>query len=219
MNAAIKRGPGRPMRYKTAAGEVCPGVTTILSRFKESGALLHWAWTQGIEGKDYRTTRDNAASTGSAAHALVEQEIHGEEAVPGSEETARALGNFRKWREVVRLRIVTTEMPYISERHRFGGTLDYIALVNDELCIVDLKTSNGVYPEYICQLGAYMMLWEENNPGELLAGAHLLRIGKETAAWAHYSWGRPTMELGARLFLCLREAFGMDKELKKVSGL
>ena len=39
-------------------GQRLPSVTTVLSRFKDSGGLIHWAWSLGKEGKDYREERD-----------------------------------------------------------------------------------------------------------------------------------------------------------------
>jgi len=69
---------GRPSSgYRTPEGERVVGVTTVLSRFKESGGLIHWAWQQGRDGLDYRESRDKAANAGSIAHTLVELDIHG----------------------------------------------------------------------------------------------------------------------------------------------
>ena len=40
----VAKSTGRPKAgYKNAAGEKVPGVTTVIGRFKDSGALLHWA--------------------------------------------------------------------------------------------------------------------------------------------------------------------------------
>ena len=47
--------------YKTQDGVRVPSVTTVISRFKEAGALMYWAWNEGKEGRDYRETRDAAA--------------------------------------------------------------------------------------------------------------------------------------------------------------
>lgn len=58
--------------YRLKDGTRVPSVTTIISRFKESGGLVHWAWQLGIDGKDYRKVRDEAADAGTLAHALLE---------------------------------------------------------------------------------------------------------------------------------------------------
>ena len=33
-------------------GKLLPGTTTIIGKFKNSGALIHWAWKQGMDGID-----------------------------------------------------------------------------------------------------------------------------------------------------------------------
>jgi len=57
--------------YKNAQGKRIPGVTTVISNLGWSkGGLMHWAWEQGINGIDYKETRDKAADTGTIAHAM-----------------------------------------------------------------------------------------------------------------------------------------------------
>ena len=60
--------------YFNKAGQRLPSVTTIISRFKESGGLIHWAWNLGREGQDYRQVRDEAADAGTLAHAMIEED-------------------------------------------------------------------------------------------------------------------------------------------------
>jgi hypothetical protein len=69
--------------YKLQSGEKVPGVTTIIGRFKESGALLWWAFGQGKaaergEINSLYDVRDQAAEAGTIAHSLVERYIKGE---------------------------------------------------------------------------------------------------------------------------------------------
>ena len=61
--------------YKDSKGTRLPGTTTIINRFKESGGLIHWAWTVGRDGGDYRKARDKAADAGTIAHDMIEQFI------------------------------------------------------------------------------------------------------------------------------------------------
>src|SRR3990167_1835908 len=88
--------------YRLKDGTRVPSVTTVIGRFKESGALIHWAWEQGAAGKDYRETRDSAADSGTKAHTLVEQWIRGEPLViDGPEDVVRrarqAFDAFLSW--------------------------------------------------------------------------------------------------------------------------
>ena len=56
--------------YKLADGTKVPGVTTVIGKLKDAGPLMYWAWQQGVEGKDFRETRDAAASAGTVVHAF-----------------------------------------------------------------------------------------------------------------------------------------------------
>ncbi len=38
--------------YRDADGKRIPGVTTIIGRFKESGALIRWAYGRGRDGEE-----------------------------------------------------------------------------------------------------------------------------------------------------------------------
>ena len=65
--AAVIRGGGRPDAYRGADGKKLPSVTTVLSRFKESGGLIRWAYGQGQakergEINDLYDSRDAAAN-------------------------------------------------------------------------------------------------------------------------------------------------------------
>lgn len=210
--------------YRTKDGARVPGTTTIIGRFKESGALLKWAWQQGRDGKDLYETRDTAANIGTAAHAMVEARIRGldpEKALTDSglanEHKERARGAFsayETWASMSRLEVVEQEMTLVSEKYRFGGTPDAIGLVNGKLCLVDWKTSNHVYADYLLQLAAYRQLWEENHPDRPLDGGfHLCRFAKEYGDFSHHYF--PELADAWEMFKHLRSAYEFDKVLKK----
>jgi len=49
----VTQTSGRPKGgYKLADGTKIPGVTTIIGRFKDSAALMFWAFAQGKAGKE-----------------------------------------------------------------------------------------------------------------------------------------------------------------------
>lgn len=204
--------------YHTKDGVKVPSVTTVLSRFKESGGLIHWAWALGKEGKDYREVRDDAANAGTMAHDAVECWIKNEPIVfTGTEDVcAKAKKSFEafvEWAQQTQLKVTHTEVALISERYKFGGTLDAM-LIRGKRSLGDWKTSNKVYPEYLIQVAAYGVLWEENFPDQPIEGGyHLLRFDKEYGDFHHSWWSE--LESAKRAFLLLREAYEIDKELKK----
>lgn len=212
-------GAGRPHKgYYLSDGKTrVPGVTTILSRYKEAGGLIHWAWNLGKEGKDYREVRDQAADAGTMAHAAVEAWIHQRPyTFSGDPDVCvranKAFDAFREWADQTQLRVTHTEVPLVSEIHKFGGTLDSI-LVRNNRAVGDWKSSNKIYPEYLIQVAAYGKLWEEHFPDEPITGGyHLLRFDKTYGDFHAHWWG----ELSAawEAFLLMRRLYEIEKELK-----
>lgn len=203
--------------YKTKDGKRVPGTTTIIGKFKEAGGLIHWAWSLGMQGIDYNDKRDKAADAGTLAHALVEAHIRGL-AVPVGEYTddvrqkaRNAFEAFLEWSSGSKLTPQETEMPLVSEVHRYGGTIDSM-LVNGKLSLGDWKSSSGVYDDHLLQLGAYSILWNEHFPERPLEGGyHLIRFGKIGGEFAHYWWAydNPRMVAARELFLLYRKAYDL----------
>ena len=203
-------------------GKRVPSVTTILSRYKESGGLIHWAWQMGMDGIDYRDIRDAAATAGTAAHEMVECFIRDKEFDSNKydsdilEKAETSYGAFRKWAGSTHLKPTETECSLISTKHRFGGTLDAM-LVDDKLSLGDWKTSNAVYADYLLQLAGYAILWEENYPNLTIKGGyHLLRFDKEYGDFHHHWYANLDDE--KRAFLLMRELYEIDKRTKKRAG-
>jgi hypothetical protein len=196
-----------------------PGTTTILSRFKESGALIHWAWQLGMNGIDYREIRDNAANVGTCAHAMVEGFIRKTPIVAtqyNDEIIAKAsisFNAFLEWAETSQLKAAETEVQLISQKYRYGGTPD-VFFIKGKRSLGDWKTSNAVYPEYLCQLAAYKNLWEENYPDQPIeGGAHLIRFDKEHGDFHHHFY--TDLDDAWEAFKYMRSLYDLDKILKK----
>jgi len=212
--------------YRLKDGTRVPGTTTIVGRFKESGGLIHWAWNLGMEGKNYRDERDKAADAGTLAHEMIEILVAGGDpsTVEGSEEqmpkAVQALDAFRLWLETTKIEIIEQEMVLVSEQHRFGGTPDAVGQTpSGEYVLLDWKTSNRIYQDYLLQIAAYRLLWQEAHPDKPLAHCHLLRIGKEYADFHHHSWPSEAIDVALEQFLLFLEAYERDKKLKKIAGV
>ena len=212
--------------YRVDAQKV-PGVTTLIGRFKNSGPLMHWAFEQGKaaqrgEINNLYDKRDSAADAGTLAHSLVEAHIHG---LPLPElslhlpeiasQAQQGYENYLRWQEDNKIEIIYQETELVSRTHLFGGCLDAIGKNSrGELCILDWKTSNGVYLDYLLQIAAYNQLWLENHPDlPLTGGFHLLRFAKEHADFAHHYWSE--LDDAWEMFLLFRRAYDLDKILEK----
>lgn len=207
--------------YFLKDGTKVPGTTTIIGRFKDSSGLLFWAFQQGKAGKaKLYEEAEKAADIGTIAHAMVEAHIKGEDFNSeglAPEVWSKASSAFRAylaWESMTKLKVVEQEIQLVSEKYRYGGTPDAIGLIGNELCLLDWKTSNAVYSDYLVQLAAYRNLWEENFPDRPLAGGfHLLRFAKEHADFSHHYF--PNLDNAWRQFVLFREAYEIDKELKR----
>lgn len=211
---------GKYPSYKDAAGNKLPSVTTILGRFKDSGGLLYWANKAGLEGKTLDEAREPAATAGTLAHDLVEAHLRGEpEPVLQADsdvlaKAKAAYATYLKWEAMTKLEVRHAEVALVSEKYRFGGRLDAIGVVGNELVLIDWKTSNSVYLDYTLQMAAYQLLWEEAYPDHrLVGGFHLCRFAKEEGDFGHHHF--PKLEREAVTFLKMRELYDLVKDCEK----
>lgn len=210
-------------------GTRVPGTTTIIGRFKESGGLLQWAFKQGQSGvSSLYEKRDEAADIGTRAHSLIERHVNGEDlnTILKSETSAEAVNAFQmylKWENQTKLKLLSKyqEIQLVSPQYMFGGTPDAIGEIDGEVLLLDWKTSNGVYQDYLIQLAAYQHLvndgYEMSSKCQLDLkvgkGAHLLRFSKDNADFSHHYYG--DLSQAWRQFQLYREAYDIDQSLKK----
>jgi hypothetical protein len=180
---------------------------------------MYWAWNEGIEGRDYKETSKKACDAGTFAHAMVEADLKKQEFkfpedtptdILGKAETAYLA--WLEWRDIVDFKVLDSEKPLVSEKHKYGGTLD-IAAVKKKTSIVDLKTSNAIYPDHLCQISAYGQLWNEHYPDNPIDAYYLLRLGKEDGSFHYNYW--PSLPEAWEAFQCALKLHELHKVLKK----
>lgn len=221
-----KSQSGRPKGgYYNLAGKRVPGCTTIISRWKESGGLINWAYQCGLDGLDINKVRDDAADAGTCTHDMIDCHLHGRQfIVEGWPEEVLAKAEhaflgYLEWAQQSNLKMVASEQSLVSEKHQYGGTFDCV-LRSGSLRILDYKTSSGIYQDYLVQVaGGYSLLWEEHHPDQPLEGMDLLRISKPKApddpvSFEHRHWTAEIFPLAQRQFLLFRESYDLDKRLK-----
>jgi len=208
--------------YKLEDGTVVPGVTTITGRFKDSGGLIYWAWTQGRDGKDLRETKDKAADVGTLVHGMVEERLRGHDPVAwlaGYDRTSEIFDracqgyqNWLAWKEGTALEIEPWEKPMVCEHHKYGGTPDALLRSGDGLVSLgDWKGSKGIYPETLLQLAAYAHLFEDMGL-KLGGGFHIGRFSPEHGDFSHHHFSE--LDDAWEMFKHLRRAYDYDKLLK-----
>jgi len=171
--------------YKLKDGTKVPGVTTITNILAKP-ALIPWAWNLGRMGIDFRKFRDDKADIGTLAHYLVMCHLKNEK--PDTDDYSKkqidqaenCLLSYFEWEKHYELKPVLVEQPLVSEKYKFGGTLDCLTRLypdSSNTCLIDYKTGKGIYPEYRYNAAAYKLLLEEH--GHKVKQAIILNIGRD----------------------------------------
>jgi len=137
-----------------------------------------------VSADEYKVKRDAGGSTGSEAHALVENYLKGQPTSGGTPEALNAFGAFKKWFESTKPEVINVEEVVYSKAFQYAGTYDGMLRIDGKVYLTDLKTTNasrkapnGVYPENFLQLGAYALAHDEQREyEEKHGGTELLPI-------------------------------------------
>lgn len=221
--------------YKLKSGKRVPGTTTIIGRFKDADALIAWSYNQGYEHASAGlppnrfAAKEEAANIGTYTHALFEWHLGGRvgpEPDPSSsldvehltheniERGSRGFANALEWLDQTGLMITSWEQPLVSEEHAFGGTPDSTVERAGRFALGDWKTSKRLYADYLLQLAAYWILWEENFPETPITdGVHIVRFSKDNGDFSHYHFSE--LEREKRQFLRLCDAYADDRIIRQ----
>ncbi len=159
--------------------------------------ILAENYAQNFEPTRLYDKRDKAADAGTLAHSLVE--AHLKKTKPPSldglpkeitDKAENCYQAFLTWEKAHKFEVVESEKALVSEIWGYGGCIDIGAVLGD-LCILDIKTSKGVYIGMKIQVAAYFHLWNENYPDKPLKSIHILRLGAN-GEFDHHFW--PSLE-------------------------
>jgi len=149
--------------YATSEGGYVPSVTTILEAYPKDAS--YFKWLKDVGG-DADAIRDEAGKRGSLVHELTERYDDGHE-VNYLDENGRPKYKMLEWSMFERYvdfsttfqpKIEVIELHMVSSNLGYAGTLDRILGIDGKRYLVDIKTSNSIYPSYWLQLAAYRQL-------------------------------------------------------------
>ena len=202
--------------YKTSDGRRVPGATTITGLLNKP-YLVAWANNLGLEGIDSTKYRDEAADVGTLAHAMIQAHLTGEKVNLNDfsktqiDLAENAMIKFYEWEKQHDIKVVFCEEPLVSDRLRYGGTIDCLAYIDGVLTLLDFKTSKAIYDEYFVQLAAYAELLREH--GYTVRKCRILRIGRDEVEGFEErvisDWGKYF-----KIFENLLNIYYLKKELK-----
>jgi len=207
-------------QYKLADGTVVPGVTTVINSQLgwNKNALIAWARREALAGIDPTKVRDEAADVGTITHHLIE--CHIRNVPPHLEEYSRknidlaenGFIAFLDWEKANYLEYYIVEYPVVSEKHRFGGTIDVIGSKDGKLWLIDLKTGKGVYPDHIIQVAAYKYAFQEYT-GKKIHKCNILHLGRDDGSFQYHSLSNKKIRDGWRVFLHCKALYDLEKRL------
>lgn len=127
-----------------------------------------------------REILDRAAARGTTVHALCAGIAKGHWIPDGmiDPELIGYVQSFRKWADQQVNKFVIIEKRFTDEELKYTGQLDYVILGTDnELYLVDIKTSSRPQKTYPVQMAAYDLLLKNNLV--TVKGAILIYLDKE----------------------------------------
>lgn len=169
--------------YGTSTGGYVPSVTTILEAYPKDASYFQWLKQVG---SDADTIRDEAGKRGSIVHELTERYDSGE-VVSYINEAGKPLYKLLEWSMFERYvdfsinhkpTIDLMELHMVSEQLGYAGTLDRVMQIEGKSYLIDIKTSNSIYPSYWLQLAAYRQLLAEG--GVNVDGVGILWLNAKT---------------------------------------
>src|SRR3990172_4566462 len=159
-------------RYTLKSGLWVPGASTV-SGLKAKPFLIIWANRMGLQGIDTRKYVDDKAACGTLAHEMALSHFTGKE-VDTSDFTKNQIDqaenshmSFLNWlknnpRRPVRSILngnLMLEVSFVSETHKFGGTIDGIFECEDgSIELNDYKTGKAIYDDHFIQAAGYAQL-------------------------------------------------------------
>lgn len=120
-----------------------------------------------------------AGRIGSVVHGLVEDYLKGKEIPTQNDKRVVNCWNlFLAWWESQEYEPLYIEKKLYSEKYNYAGTLDLVVKDKKEkLVLIDIKTSNQVSFDYLLQLNAYKVAFEEETK-QKISKALVVRLPK-----------------------------------------
>jgi hypothetical protein len=222
-----------------------PGVTSIL-KLLDKPALVQWAANCAVEhitngyiarleaGEMPETTQFLALcqeaktahrriskagiDVGSLVHRFAEQVLVDRKAViPSDPKAAKGAAAFLDWYHSHKIEPIHVERMVFSKTWYYAGTVDFYGRIDDELCVLDFKTSSGLYLEMPLQLAAYAVAIIEET-GERIDTGWIVRLDKKTGKCQPYRI--PLAQQTKDAWLRVREAHELVSKIEdQLDGL
>ena len=149
--------------YITPEGNKYPSITTVLSLLSKDGIL---AWRKRVGEETANKITAQATKRGTNFHSLVEDYLRREKEFIEFDNVLQE-GMFKAMQPVLDEVIpIALEAPLYSNVLQMAGRVDCVGIFNDQLSIIDFKTSAKFKEDYMAeswfiQMTAYAIMVEE----------------------------------------------------------
>ena len=153
--------------YKRGEGVYYPSVTTILQYMPKNKFFESWLKDVG-HNADLIMRR--AGKEGTQVHEAVEKLVQGEE-ISWMDDYGNAKYSQIVWEMILKFHdfwtthkpeLISTEEFVWSDTHKYADTADLVVKMNNEIWLLDVKTSNSIHKSYDLQLASYAKALEES---------------------------------------------------------
>lgn len=200
--------------YTNEKGEVVPSVTQIVSIINKKG-IPEWANMLGYRKESYKSVLNTKAIIGTLTHEKIHCDLVGEKYVTTEyyQEERESMYLFMKyleWKDKVEPNALWSEKTLVCDT--FGGTIDFVGSLkqsNNELLLIDFKTSKRAYSTHFLQLGGYLELIDKLYP-EVLEKIKMCMILNINIGEVHMK------PISIEQMSCYRESFKKALELYKI---
>ncbi len=143
-----------------------PSITQVLQLFPKG--KYYETWLKDV-GHNSSHIAAKAALTGTRTHELIERYLKGEKLEwlkkDGTDnyelDVWRMTLRFVEFWETYKPTLIHSEIHLYSDIYEIAGTCDLVLEINNELWLLDIKTSNHLQNSYDLQTAAYTVCWNE----------------------------------------------------------
>jgi hypothetical protein len=153
-------------RYYRRNGKFYPSITYVLGYYPKGKYFEDWLKKVGYSS-EYIVKK--AGEEGTQVHEMIEEYLEGKEMYFLSP-TGNPLYNpnvwqmflrFVDWWELYTPKLIETEVHLFSDRLKVAGTCDLVCEIENEIWIIDFKTSNNIQTTHELQTAAYTECYKE----------------------------------------------------------
>jgi len=144
-------------RFYTDGDNYYPSVTSVIDKVLAKGYYFKKWLGDANSFQEAEEYKNEKAEKGTKVHGYCERLTEGEEidVSEDSKEVVKKTQGFIKFYDAKDPTVLDTEFQVAHKNLRYAGTADLMASIDDELWLIDIKTSSNIYNSHKLQLSFY----------------------------------------------------------------